>query len=195
MIAGTPTQRMATPTLSSDLDTLLSRVETTIGANSALAQALPVPDIIFGGGLLVIVIMFHAFWIRFVTGSFLKHTQAMRGNVKLWRADFLFAMTVVALLTLHLTEVVLWATGFVLGEIVTDWSRATWFVFNCYTALGEPFHLSREWRLVPSMIAASGIFTFAWTASVLVNFVARYNELRASIIARKSRAPVELEDG
>ncbi len=195
MIADTSTQRMPTSTLSTDLDAVLSRSETTIGAASVLAQALPIPDIIFGGGLLVIVIMFHAFWIRFVTGSFLKRTQAMRDNVKVWRADFLFAMTVVALLTLHLTEVVLWSTGFVLGEIVTNWSKATWFVFNCYTALGEPFHLSREWRLVPSMIAASGIFTFAWTASVLVNFVARYNELRASIIARKSPAPVEFDDG
>jgi hypothetical protein len=195
MIAGNPTHRMATSTLSKDLDTLLSRIEGAVGADSPLAQALPVPDIIFGGGLLVIVIMFHAFWIRFVTGSFLKRTQAMSGNVKLWRADVLFATTVVALLTLHLTEVVLWSTGFVLGQIVTDWSRATWFVFNCYTALGEPFHLSREWRLVPSMIAASGIFTFAWTASVLVNFVARYNELRASIIARKSPARVEFDDG
>jgi hypothetical protein len=195
MIAGNPTHRMATSTLSKDLDTLLSRIEGAVGADSPLAQALPVPDIIFGGGLLVIVIMFHAFWIRFVTGSFLKRTQAMSGNVKLWRADVLFATTVVALLTLHLTEVVLWSTGFVLGQIVTDWGRATWFVFNCYTALGEPFHLSREWRLVPSMIAASGIFTFAWTASVLVNFVARYNELRASIIARKSPARVEFDDG
>ncbi len=194
-MASTSPQRMATSTLSTDLDALLSKVEATVGADSALAQALPIPDIIFGGGLLVIVIMFHAFWIRFITGSFLKRTQAMKGNVKLWRADWLFAMTVVALLTLHLTEVVLWSAGFVLGEIVRDWSLATWFVFNCYTALGEPFHLSREWRLVPSMIAASGIFTFAWTASVLVNFVARYNELRASIIARKGRALAEFDDG
>ena len=60
---------------------------------------------------------------------------------------------------------------------------------NCYTALGQPLPVARAWRLVPSMIAASGIFTFAWTASVLVNFVARYNDLRAAIIARQASAP------
>jgi hypothetical protein len=31
-------------------------------------------------------------------------------------------------------------------------------------------------------MAISGIFTFAWTASVLVNFVARYNDLRAQLL-------------
>ena len=55
-------------------------------------------------------------------------------------------------------------------------------------ALGEPFSLPHEWRIVPPIIAMSGIFTFAWTASVLVNFVARYNDLRADIMARRRQA-------
>ena len=177
------------------IDDLLSTVESGLGADSALAQALPVPDLIFGGFMLVAVIMFHAFWIRFITGSFLKHSQALRSNVKLWRADGLFALTVVALLTLHLAEIVMWASGLVYSDIIGDWAKATWFASNCYTALGQPLPVARAWRLVPSMIAASGIFTFAWTASVLVNFVARYNELRASIIARHARKAADFDDG
>lgn len=181
--------------LTTDLDAVISEIEAGLGADSALAQALPVPDIIFGGAMLVLVIMFHAFWIRIVTGSFLKHTQAMRRNVKLWRADWLFAMTVIALLTLHLVEIVMWSAGLVFSDIVSEWGKATWFAANCYTALGQPLPVAHAWRLVPSMIAASGIFTFAWTASVLVNFVARYNELRANIIARHSTGPGESDDG
>src|SRR6218665_934093 len=109
---------MATSAPASDLDTVLATVESGLGADSALAQALPVPDLVFGGFMLVVVIMFHAFWIRLVTGSFLKRSQAMRGNVKLWRADMLFALTVVALLTLHLAEIVMWAAGLVFSAIV-----------------------------------------------------------------------------
>ncbi len=182
---------MTSPKLPTDLDAVVAEIESGLGANSALAQALPVPDIIFGGAMLVLVIMFHAFWIRLVTGSFLKRSQALRGNVKLWRADWLFAMTVIALLTMHLAEIVMWSAGLVFSEIVDDWGKATWFAANCYTALGQPLPVAHAWRLVPSMIAASGIFTFAWTASVLVNFVARYNELRASIMERKSGAPAK----
>ncbi len=89
---------------------------------------------------------------------------------------------VIALLALHLSEVVLWSAALVWGGIVPDWSKAAYFAANCYTALGEPFSLPHEWRIVPPIIAMSGIFAFGWTASVFVNFVARYNELRASIL-------------
>jgi hypothetical protein len=151
---------------------------------NALTQALPIPDLMFGGIVLVLVIMFHAFWIRLITGSFLKRSAALRARVALWRADLLFSLMVVALLALHLSEVVLWSAALIFGDIVTDWSKAAYFAANCYTALGEPFSLPHAWRIVPPIIAISGIFTFAWTASVLVNFVSRYNELRAEMLAR-----------
>ncbi len=179
---------MATPTLPADVDAAVAALESGLGADSALAQALPVPDIVFGGAMLVLVIMFHAFWVRLVTGSFLKRSQALRGSVALWRADWLFALTVIALLTMHLAEIVMWSGALVASGIVDNWAKATWFASNCYTALGQPLPVARAWRLVPSMIAASGIFTFAWTASVLVNFVARYNDVRAAIIARQASA-------
>ena len=83
------------------------------------------------------------------------------------------------------TATCLIVASFVGSGIVGEWGKATWFTSNCYTALGQPLAVAHAWRLVPSMIAASGIFTFAWTASVLVNFVARYNALRAGIIARQ----------
>lgn len=154
--------------------------------DNALTQALPVPDIMFGGTVLVVVIMFHAFWIRLITGSFLKRSQAIQARASLWRADMLFAVMVMALLALHLAEVVLWSASLIFGGIVADWAKAAYFAANCYTALGEPFSLPHEWRIVPPIIAMSGIFTFAWTASVLVNFVARYNEMRARIMARRA---------
>ena len=109
----------------------------------------------------------------------------------MWRADLLFALMVMALLALHLAEVVLWSASLIFGDIVSDWSKAAYFAANCYTALGEPFSLPHEWRIVPPIIAMSGIFTFAWTASVLVNFVARYNDLRADIMARRQSHPLD----
>lgn len=151
---------------------------------NALTQALPLPDIMFGGAVLVFVIMFHAFWIRIITSSYLKQTHAQRLRTSLWRADLLFTVTVMMLLALHLAEVVVWSAALKFGAIVGDWSSAAYFAANCYTALGEPFSLPRAWRIVPPIIGISGIFAFAWTASVLVNFVARYNELRADILGR-----------
>jgi hypothetical protein len=161
----------------------------TTGAvvETALTEALPVPDMVFGGSMLVLVIMFHAFWIRLITSSFLKRSRGTGAHTQLWRADLLFAATVVALLSLHMAEVFIWSVALVSGNIVDGWAKASYFAANCYTALGEPFSLPHAWRLLPPIIAISGIFTFAWTASVLVNFVARYNELRAETLMQRDR--------
>jgi len=156
-----------------------------ISIEDAIEQALPLPDVAFGGAVLVIIIMFHAFWIRLITGSFLKRIQRMGARNALWRADFLFVAMVACMLALHLSEVVIWSAALVLNGAISDWALAAYFAANCYTALGEPFRLPHDWRMVPPIIAMSGIFAFAWTASLLVDFVDRYNSVRAAIIARQ----------
>ena len=153
--------------------------------DGALRQAMPFADLLFGGGVLLLVIMCHAFFIRLITSSFLKRSKALEAHPVLWRDDLLFITSVISLLTLHLVEIFLWTAALVFWEIVPDWAQAGYFAANCYTALGEPFSLPHEWRVVPPIIAISGIFTFAWTASVLVDFVARFNDLRARRLAQR----------
>ena len=166
----------------------LSSLQSDLGEN-ALAQALPVPDLVFGGAMLVLVIMFHAFWIRSITGAVLRRFIVIRSRHALWHADLVFAIAIAALLAVHLSEVLLWSSSLVFGGLVNDWAKAAYFAANCYTALGEPFSLPLIWRMLPPIIAISGIFTFAWTASVLVDFVSRYNELRAEILGRSQKHP------
>ena len=180
-----PTPKIPAP---ADAPAASATISLPTGAvEAALTEALPVPDMVFGGGMLVLVIMFHAFWIRLITGSFLKRSHGNAAHAQLWRADLLFAITVVALLSLHMAEVFIWSAGLVFSGVVQGWARASYFAANCYTALGEPFSLPHDWRLLPPIIAISGIFTFAWTASVLVNFVARYNELRAQALVEREK--------
>ncbi|MBK7424673.1 MAG: hypothetical protein IPJ48_17185 [Propionivibrio sp.] len=166
----------------------LSSLQADLG-ESVLAQALPVPDLAFGGAMLLLVIMFHAVWMRSISSTVLKRFIVIQSRPALWRADVVFAMTVLALLAVHLAEVFLWSSALVAGNIVYGWARAAYFAANCYTALGEPFSLPPAWRMLPPIIAISGIFTFAWTASVLVDFVSRYNTLRADILARRHKPP------
>ena len=182
---------MADPKIDSDsLPGVVSAAPSLV--ENALTQALPLPDLMFGGSVLVFVIMFHAFWIRVLTSAFLKRSDAI-GRASMWRADMLFMGMVLMLLALHLAEVVVWSAALIFGDIVNDWATAAYFSANCYTALGEPFALPRAWRIVPPIIAISGIFSFAWTASVLVNFVSRYNQLRLAILTHSLRDKSEPE--
>jgi len=173
-----PLRKIASAT-SSDLSGLRPAL-----VENVLTQALPLPDIMFGGSVLVLVIMTHAFGIRFITRTFAERSSALlQEHGSMWRVDLLFMAMVMVLLALHLAEVMVWSAALVFGDIVDTWSSAAYFAANCYTALGEPLSLPRSWRIVAPVIGMSGIFAFAWTASVLVNFVARYDALRAGVLA------------
>ena len=156
----------------------LEELRPDLGVTSALEQALPVPDLMLGGSVLVLIVMFHAFWIRIITNGFLNRIESARARTVPWFADLLLVVVVNLLLALHLSEVLIWSAGLILSGIIGDWAKAAYFAANSYTALGEPFDLPHTWRILAPIMAISGIFTFAWTASVLVNFVERYNQLR-----------------
>jgi hypothetical protein len=166
------------------LPDLVEKVNPALVEN-ALTQALPLPDIMFGGAVLLIVIMFHVFGMRVISDFLLKRAHAIRMQGSMLHADLLFTMMVMSLLALHLAEIVIWSAALVFADIAREWSMAAYFAANCYTALGEPFSLPRAWRIVPPIIAISGIFAFAGTASVMVNFLARYNDLRAAILGHQ----------
>jgi len=56
---------------------------------------------------------------------------------------------------------------------------AAFFAANTYTTLGYgTFVLPQEWNMMAPIIAISGLFTFGWTASVLVDFVRAANRVR-----------------
>ena len=53
-----------------------------------------------------------------------------------------------------------------------------YYVLESYTTLGEgSISLPDRWRLVGPIIAMSGLFTFGWTGSVLVNIMTEFGKL------------------
>ena len=166
----------------------LEELRPDLGVTTALEQALPVPDLMLGGSVLVLIVMFHAFWTRVITNSYLARIESARARTSAWFADLLLIVVINALLALHLTEVLIWSAALILGGIIGDWAKAAYFAANSYTALGEPFSLPHAWRILAPIMAISGIFTFAWTASVLVNFVERYNQIRDRRLAQARKA-------
>lgn len=50
------------------------------------------------------------------------------------------------------------------------------------------FVLSQKWQMLAPIIAISGLFTFGWTGSVLVDIVRRGNEIKDAAVAAKLEA-------
>jgi Ion channel len=154
-----------------------------------LSAVMPAADLFFGGAMLVVIVLVHAAGVRTVTAHVIRRTQAIMQRPAFWRADLLMGSIIFMLLALHVTEMILWAAALVYSNLVPDWRAAGFFAGNTYTTVGYgTFILPNGWRMLAPIIAMSGLFTFGWSGSVLVDFVRRLNEIRdAASAARASR--------
>ncbi len=82
------------------------------------------------------------------------------------------------MLALHMVEIVGWAFALNHMGLILDPYDAIYFCANCYTTLGlANLDVGKHWRLMSSIIGISGLFTFAWTTSALVDVVTSYKRL------------------
>jgi hypothetical protein len=155
-----------------------------------LAQVMPAADVAFGGGMLLIVMIIHAAGVRAVTGYVARRTRAILSRPRAWRADVLMATSVFMLLILHLAELVVWATSLVWGGLVPSWRAAGFFAGNTYTTVGYGnFVLPAGWEMLAPIIAMSGLFSFGWSGSVLVDIVARCQRIKDTVAGRGRPPP------
>jgi hypothetical protein len=150
-----------------------------------LAEVIPAADVAFGGGVLMLIILIHATGVRTVTQHVAQRSRVIMLRPKVWRADVLMATSIVLLLALHLTETVVWASALVYSGLVPSWRAAGFFAGNTYTTVGYgTFVLPAGWEMLAPIIAISGLFTFGWSGSVLVDIVARCQRIKDAVADR-----------
>ena len=86
---------------------------------------------------------------------------------------------VFGLLAAGLSEVVLWTAALKYAGLFTTWTGAASYAATTYTTLGDVTHAPPPgWRMMGPIIAISGLFTFGWSGSVLVDVVGRLGRIR-----------------
>jgi hypothetical protein len=82
------------------------------------------------------------------------------------------------MLLLHIMEITIWAFVLTHTGLIVRAYDALYFCANAYTTLGfGNVDLSTHWRIISPIIGISGLFTFAWTTSALVEVVAGHSQL------------------
>jgi uncharacterized protein YhhL (DUF1145 family) len=192
LIAAATTATQAAPGAPSVLTNALQQGASAIGAlpNDVsqwplllqLSEAFPFADIVFGGGMLILVVLMHAAGLRLIGNRFTKREQSANGRLTRWRVDLLMGGAIALLLWLHISENILWTAVLVWTGLIPDWRSAGFFVGNTYTTIGYgTFLLPPKWEMLAPIIAISGLFTFGWSGSVLVNFVQRARKLEEGL--------------
>ena len=144
-----------------------------------LTAVMPAADLVFGGAMLVVIVLMHATGVRYITNHVVARWRNIMQRPTTWRADVLMGSSVFVLLALHLAEMVAWAAALVYSGLVPDWRTAGFFAGNTYTTVGYgTFVLPNGWRMLAPIIAISGLFTFGWSGSVLVDLVGRCQKIK-----------------
>jgi hypothetical protein len=149
-----------------------------------LSEVMPAADLLFGGVMLILVMLVHAAGMRWTSNHVLRRSTVLLMRPKRWRADLLTSGTVFVLLGLHVLEMFAWAASLVYSGLVPDWRMAGFFAGNTYTTIGYGnFILPDGWKMLAPIIAMSGLFTFGWTGSVLVDLVGRCQKIKDAAAA------------
>ena len=152
-----------------------------------LSAVMPAADLLLGGSMLVLIVLVHAAGVRTVTSSVVHGSQRILQRPAMWRADLLMSQGVFMLLALHVLEIFLWAAALVYTGLVPTWRLAGFFSGNTYTTIGYgTMVLPPGWEMLAPLIAISGLFTFGWSGSVLVDLIGRCQKIKDVAAARSS---------
>lgn len=135
----------------------------------------------FGVGslLLVVLAMFHGLGLHLIFVHQRRRERRLRtGRPHIFAGVFLFGFSIFLMLTLHIMEILIWALALIVVGFVKHTDDAVYFCANAYTTLGMgDLDVANQWRNISPIIGISGLFTFAWTTSALVEVVARNGRL------------------
>lgn len=146
----------------------------------------PTHALAFGAVVLVGIVLLHAFLMRGVLARVAAQEPRLRSAPAEWRVDLVMITVVFGLLTAALVEVVVWTAALKYAGLFPTWATAASYAATTYTTLGDVTHPPPPgWRMTGPVIAISGLFTFGWSGSVLVDVVGRLGRLRD--LARATR--------
>ena len=139
----------------------------------------PLAALGIGAFMLVFLVLLHGTGLHGILVRRKRRELRLRaGRPLLIKGLLLFASTIFLMLALHIVGFMLWAYALRLMGLIPHVYDAIYFCANAYTTLGYGnVDLGAHWRNISPIIGISGLFTFAWTTSALVDVVASHNKL------------------
>ena len=165
----------------------------TILNTSSLTTELDLPAYFFGIVMLLVVMLFHGFALlqiakRYEVKSFLYLSEHKYASVTL-----IFYISIMCLFLIHILEIILWGVALWLFKLLPDLGVSILFSGSTYTAMGFMENvLPSGWKMLAIIIAFSGMFAFAWTASVMISMTKNFRQAYTRLHMKKLKLPDEV---
>lgn len=133
------------------------------------------PNIGLGILGLTIILIFHGSAINHVLMRFEKLTKANLALVQYNRVFFHFYTAFVFIALIHIIEILIWAIFILRLDLIQNPVDAILFSGSCYTTVGFVTDILPEgWKSLAFFIAFTGLFSLAWTTSIMISMTDAY---------------------
>jgi ABC-type multidrug transport system permease subunit len=126
---------------------------------------------IFGLVVMGITIIFNTYsftWITLAYRQTLSKTAPHGKHFEILRFVWFNILLVIAMLM----SLSIWVIALTAFDFVTHWTVALLFSASFFTTVGNfTINLPHGWRLIPSIVAFSGLFAFAWAGAASMSMV------------------------
>lgn len=145
--------------------------------DASIASSLDLPSYLLGAVMLLLVMIFHGLVLlqiakRYEVKSFLYLAEKKYSEVGLS-----FYISVFCLFITHVAEIIIWGIALYAFKLVPTLGQSILFSGSTYTAMGFMEDILPEgWKMLAVIIAISGMFAFAWTASVMISMTKNFRQ-------------------
>jgi hypothetical protein len=151
----------------SKIDSVLGR-----GKSRNVAAAQMVKELLIAFGVMGICLVIHVTGIILITDALVRQRQRIQERTGLAYAACLLMIVFTALITLHLSEAVIWAVFYSWNGLFLDFETSLYFSLSSYTTAGYgEVLLPRSWRLLGTIEAISGVLLCGLSAAFLFAIV------------------------
>ena len=145
--------------------------------DTSIATSLDLPSYFLGTIMLLLVMMFHGIILlqiakRYEVKSFLYLAEKKYSEVVIF-----FYISIFCLFLTHIAEIILWGIALYVLKLLPALGQSILFSGSTYTAMGFMEDILPDgWKMLAVIIAFSGMFSFAWTASVMISMTKNFRQ-------------------
>ncbi len=137
--------------------------------------------LLLGCFTMIVCLLFQAYIINLAINFVPRIAAQLRGFDERIIAQFKFLLGALILVLTHIAQIYIWGTSLRLAGVIGDLNAAVIFAGSTYTTMSfvsDP--LPPNWQLITIIMAASGLFSFGWSTSIMFVLAQRLFPIRLS---------------
>jgi hypothetical protein len=139
--------------------------------------------------------VFHGAILLQIAKRYEAKTFVYLADQKYSEVGFCFYISIMFLFLTHIAEILLWGVALYVFKLLPELDQSILFSGSTYTAMGfmEDI-LPNGWKMLAVIIAFSGMFAFAWTASVMISMTKSFRQAYTKLHMKKLNVASEIID-